>query len=88
MRRRHRRRRGHRCCCRRCSAHSHRPAAHALFASCRAAPAAVVTYAVTTNPDGYIKEVDETVLLATQVFCGLTWLCWIVGASATATKKD
>jgi len=50
--------------------------------------ASTVTYAVTTNPDGYIKEVDETVLLATQVFCGLTWLCWIVGASATATKKD
>ena len=43
--------------------------------------------AVTTNEGGFVKDVDPTVLLATQVACGLTWVCWIFGAIATATKK-
>lgn len=49
--------------------------------------ATIVTYTATTNADGYIKEVDPAVLLAMQIFCGLTWGCWLVGASATASKK-
>ena len=49
--------------------------------------ATVVTYTVTSNADGYIKEVDPSLLLATQVFCGLTWVCWLCGASAVAGKK-
>ena len=48
--------------------------------------ASVVTFTATTNTDGYIKEVDPSVLLAMQVFCGLTWACWVVGAASTATK--
>jgi len=51
--------------------------------------ASVVTYAATTNADGYIKEVDPTVLMALQVFCGLTWACWLGSVYGTATaKKD
>jgi len=50
--------------------------------------ATTVTYTATTNADGYIKDVDPCVLLAMQVACGLTWGCWLVGASAVATKKD
>ena len=50
--------------------------------------ASIVTYTVTSNADGYIKDVEPTELLAMQVFCGLTWCCWLVGATATATKKD
>lgn len=49
--------------------------------------ASVVTYAVTTNADGYIKEVDPTLLVAMQTFCGLTWVCWVCGASAASGKK-
>ena len=46
--------------------------------------ASVVTYTVTCNADGYIKDRDETLLLAMQIFCGLTWVCWIGGATAKA----
>jgi len=51
--------------------------------------ASVVTYAATTNTGGYIKEVDPTVLMALQGFCGLTWACWVASVVAMATaKKD
>jgi len=49
--------------------------------------ASVVTYAATTNTDGYIKEVDPTVLVVLQAFCGLTWLCWVAGLSGTLKNK-
>jgi len=49
--------------------------------------ASVVTYTVTTNTDGYIKEVDPDLLLAMQSFCALTWGCWLVGAASTAKAK-
>ena len=49
--------------------------------------ASIVTYTVTTNTDGYIKEVDPTLLMVMQTFCGLTWVCWLCGASATVGKK-
>lgn len=49
--------------------------------------ASIVTYTVTTNTDGYIKVVDPTILTTLQVFCGLTWGCWLVGAASTATAK-
>ena len=49
--------------------------------------ASIVTYTVTMNADGYIKEVYPTDLLVMQIFCGLTWMCWVVGAFSTATKK-
>ena len=49
--------------------------------------ASIVTYTVTMNADGYIKEVDPMLLMATQVACGLTWVCWVCGAAATAKGK-
>ena len=49
--------------------------------------ATIVTYTTTMNADGYIPDVPEDLLLAMQVFCGLTWVCWICGAAATATAK-
>jgi len=49
--------------------------------------ASVVTYTVTMNANGYIKTIDPSELLAMQVFCGLTWGCWVVGAFSQATKK-
>ena len=49
--------------------------------------ASATTYTVTTNTDGYIKEVCPDLLLAMQVFCALTWGCWLVAVSAVAGKK-
>eukprot|EP00326_Haptolina_ericina_P017371 CAMPEP_0181200094 /NCGR_PEP_ID=MMETSP1096-20121128/17560_1 /TAXON_ID=156174 ORGANISM="Chrysochromulina ericina, Strain CCMP281" /NCGR_SAMPLE_ID=MMETSP1096 /ASSEMBLY_ACC=CAM_ASM_000453 /LENGTH=175 /DNA_ID=CAMNT_0023290387 /DNA_START=1 /DNA_END=528 /DNA_ORIENTATION=- len=49
--------------------------------------ASVVTYAATVNTDGYIKEVDPTVLMVLQGFCGLTWACWVASVVGTATAK-
>jgi len=49
--------------------------------------ASTVTYAVTTNPDGYIKDVDPTLLMMMQ---GATSVCWALQLSAlttVATKK-
>ena len=48
--------------------------------------ASVVTATVTMNTNGYIKDRSDELLLAMQVFCGLTWVCWLVGAARTATK--
>ena len=43
---------------------------------------------VTANANGYIKEVDSSVLFAMQIFCGLTWCCWLVGASSAVSIVD
>ena len=49
--------------------------------------ASVVTYGATVNSGGYIKE-DPTVLMAIQVFCGLTWVCWAASVfGITKAKK-
>jgi len=45
-----------------------------------------VSQAVTTNVDGFIKDVDPTILLVLQASCGLTWLCWLISAAKVATK--
>mmetsp|Transcript_1607 Transcript_1607/g.4833 ORF Transcript_1607/g.4833 Transcript_1607/m.4833 type:complete len:174 (-) Transcript_1607:267-788(-) len=49
--------------------------------------ASVVTYAATTNSRGYIKDYDPTVLMALQLFCGLTWTCWLGSVYGVATAK-
>jgi len=49
--------------------------------------ASVVTYAATCNTGGYIKVVDPMVLMALQIFCGLTWVCWLVGVTAAQKNK-
>ena len=49
--------------------------------------ASIVTYTATTNADGYIKDVDPMVLLAMQISCGLTWLCWVGGLTGALKKK-
>jgi hypothetical protein len=49
--------------------------------------ASIVTYAVTTNPDGYVKEVDPTLLMMMQGFCGLTWACWVTAVVGTKLAK-
>lgn len=49
--------------------------------------ASIVTYAVTTNPDGYVKEVDPTLLMMMQGFCGLTWACWVTAVVGTKLVK-
>lgn len=48
--------------------------------------ASVTTYTATMNAEGYIKDVDPSVLMALQVFCALTWGCWLASAATTATK--
>ena len=48
--------------------------------------ASISTYAATVNSGGYIKE-DPTVLMAIQVFCGLTWVCWAASAFGIAKAK-
>lgn len=63
------------------------PANSMLPATLMGVFATVTTYTATVNADGYIKDVDPTVLLAMQVFTGLTWGCWMVSAGATATAK-
>jgi hypothetical protein len=45
-----------------------------------------VSQAVTTNVDGFIKDVDPTILLVLQASCGLTWLCWLISTAKVATK--
>ena len=49
--------------------------------------ASIVTYTATTNADGYIKDVDPMVLMAMQISCGLTWLCWVGGLTGALKKK-
>jgi len=49
--------------------------------------ASIVTYTVTCNKDGYIPSPCPKQVLAMQVFCGLTWVCWVFGAYGTASKK-
>ena len=48
--------------------------------------ASAVTYTATMNADGYIKDVDPTVLMVLQGACAMTWVCWLCGAVSTATK--
>ena len=37
----------------------------------------VVTYASTKNPDGFIVNEDEHVLMTMQACSALTWVCWV-----------
>ena len=48
--------------------------------------ATLVTFAATSNPDGFIDSVDETVLMLTQGACIGTYLCWAIAAVATLKK--
>jgi len=48
--------------------------------------ASITTYTATTNTNGYIEDIDPSVLLAMQLACGLTWLCWVSSALALASK--
>jgi len=49
--------------------------------------ATLTTYTATINTDGFIKDIDPSILLAMQISTALTWVCWLGAASTVATKK-
>lgn len=50
--------------------------------------ATIVTVTVSINTDDYIVPQNDEVKLVTQIFCGLTWACWIMGAKGAMANKS
>ena len=49
--------------------------------------ASISTYTVSTNPEGYIADVPENLVVVMKAATAGCWLCWVISAGSLATKK-
>lgn len=49
----------------------------------------IVTVAASTEKDDFLLPIEDKddIVTTIQVFCGLTWLCWVVGLYGTIQNK-